>query len=77
MERQEKDKRRNDEIELEAQGARTHSKDPSTYFTINEVFPICESPTIPTLRTTLFHARTANADMYVYGMGGGGWVMED
>ena len=32
---------------------RTYSKLPSTYLTINDVFPICESPTIPTFSTTL------------------------
>ena len=33
----------------------THSKLPSTYLTINEVFPIWASPTIPTLSTILAH----------------------
>jgi hypothetical protein len=34
-------------------GVHTSSKLPSTYLTIRLVFPICESPTIPTLMTTL------------------------
>lgn len=36
----------------------TYSKLPSTYLTINEVLPICESPTIPTLSTTLRHQQS-------------------
>ncbi len=35
----------------------TYSKLPSTYLTIRDVFPICESPTMPTLRTILASAR--------------------
>lgn len=31
-----------------------YSKLPSTYLTIKDVLPICESPTIPTFRTTLY-----------------------
>lgn len=33
-----------------------YSKLPSTYLTIRDVLPICESPTIPTFRTTLYHS---------------------